>query len=324
MAKDKQYDTPVENVTDGEAAQPRPRHRPLKYETVEQLDRAINAYFDMCDPHTQRRVVDCRINEKGETIWREREVMTEQKPYTISGLANALGVSRQTILNYAERPSRRVAKIKMSCYIIFGASGTGPNGTAVTSVTLTSSQLQSAPAANDIPDSSPSLLRRRRNIWLDPSKVDPPCYQIRGRFPLAGSPYRSGCVDRGGAHRAVLRLSDLADDVTSGRHGEEGHGPQSPACWGREVVPKANKRTWHSRPAGGYAGCRPSSDEYDDRALRPMRAEYSTWTRARQRMPEGCVRCLVQLHRASPSPCYIRIRRRPVLGGLISEYERVA
>jgi hypothetical protein len=104
MATDKQYDTPLENVTDGEAAQPRPRHRPLKYETVEQLDRAINAYFDMCDPHTQRRVVDCGINEKGETIWREREVMTEQKPYTISGLANALGVSRQTLLNYAERP----------------------------------------------------------------------------------------------------------------------------------------------------------------------------------------------------------------------------
>jgi hypothetical protein len=59
-----------------------PVGRPLKYKTVDELDRAINAYFDMCDPHTQRRVVDCGINEKGETIWREREVMTEQKPYT--------------------------------------------------------------------------------------------------------------------------------------------------------------------------------------------------------------------------------------------------
>ena len=43
----------------------RPVGRPLKFETVKQLDRAINAYFDMCDPHTQRRVVDCGINEKG-------------------------------------------------------------------------------------------------------------------------------------------------------------------------------------------------------------------------------------------------------------------
>jgi hypothetical protein len=66
-----------------------PGGRPLKYETVEEVDRAINAYFDLCDPHTQRRVVDCGINEKGETIWREREVMTEQQPYTMSGLARS-------------------------------------------------------------------------------------------------------------------------------------------------------------------------------------------------------------------------------------------
>jgi hypothetical protein len=50
MATDKKYDTPTENIADREADQPRPRHRPLKYETVEQLDRDINAYFDMCDP----------------------------------------------------------------------------------------------------------------------------------------------------------------------------------------------------------------------------------------------------------------------------------
>lgn len=81
-----------------------PGGRPLKFETPDSLDRAINAYFDMCDPHTQRRVVDCGINEKGETIWREREVMTEQQPYTVSGLARSLGVSRQTLLNYRERP----------------------------------------------------------------------------------------------------------------------------------------------------------------------------------------------------------------------------
>lgn len=52
-----------------------PKHAggaPLKYETPELLDRAINAYFAMCDPHTQRRVVDCGINEQGETLARAR------------------------------------------------------------------------------------------------------------------------------------------------------------------------------------------------------------------------------------------------------------
>ncbi|MGW5074055.1 terminase small subunit [Rhodococcus sp. NPDC004095] len=80
-----------------------PVGRPLKYKTVEELDRAISAYFDMCDPHTQRRVVDCGINEKGETIWRDREVMTEQQPYTVSGLARALGIDRDTLINYKKR-----------------------------------------------------------------------------------------------------------------------------------------------------------------------------------------------------------------------------
>lgn len=86
--------------------QPIPKHaggRPLKFETVELLDQAIRAYFDSCNPHTQRRVVDCGINEAGETIWREREVMTEQQPYTVSGLARALGITRDTLINYKER-----------------------------------------------------------------------------------------------------------------------------------------------------------------------------------------------------------------------------
>lgn len=61
-------DQPTQDVEDKN-----PVGRPLKYKTVEEPERAINAYFDMCDPHTQRRVVDCGINEKGETIWRHRE-----------------------------------------------------------------------------------------------------------------------------------------------------------------------------------------------------------------------------------------------------------
>lgn len=47
--------------------------------------------------------MDCGINEKGETIWREREVTTEQQPYTVSGLARALAVDRDTPVNYTKR-----------------------------------------------------------------------------------------------------------------------------------------------------------------------------------------------------------------------------
>src|SRR4051794_34581940 len=79
------------------------RHRPLIFETPADLQQAIDAYFDMCDPHKEEQLVEAGVNKRGETIWEKREVMTQQLPYTISGLANALGVTRQTLLNYADR-----------------------------------------------------------------------------------------------------------------------------------------------------------------------------------------------------------------------------
>jgi hypothetical protein len=48
--------------------------RPLKYQSVEELEEAIEQYFAECDE--------------------------QQKPYTVSGLAYALGTNRQTLLNY--------------------------------------------------------------------------------------------------------------------------------------------------------------------------------------------------------------------------------
>jgi hypothetical protein len=51
--------------------------RPLKFQSVEELQQKIDEYFELCD-------------EKG-------------KPYTISGLAYFLGTNRQTLLNYEER-----------------------------------------------------------------------------------------------------------------------------------------------------------------------------------------------------------------------------
>ena len=101
MAEDKTPSTtPQEDQDDP------PKHpggRPLKYETVEELDQAIRAYFDLCDPHIEDRVVDAGVNQRGETIWQKREVMTEQKPYLMTGLARALGVDRKTLKNYGKR-----------------------------------------------------------------------------------------------------------------------------------------------------------------------------------------------------------------------------
>lgn len=51
--------------------------RPLKYTSVEDMQRDIDKYFVECD-------------EKG-------------KPYTVSGLAYALGTNRQTIINYESK-----------------------------------------------------------------------------------------------------------------------------------------------------------------------------------------------------------------------------
>src|SRR6478752_1245829 len=75
---------------------------PFKFTDVQTLEVAIQAYFDSCDPHVQRKVVDAGINQQGETIWAERAVMTGQRPYTMSGLARALEVSRRTLIEYAK------------------------------------------------------------------------------------------------------------------------------------------------------------------------------------------------------------------------------
>lgn len=51
--------------------------RPLKFESVEQMEEAINKYFKECDD--------------------------KHRPYTVSGLANALDTTRQTLINYEGR-----------------------------------------------------------------------------------------------------------------------------------------------------------------------------------------------------------------------------
>lgn len=59
-----------------------PVGRPLKFKTPEELEAAIDAYFDACDRANVEELV---------------------KPYTMSGLAIAMGIDRTTLCNYAHR-----------------------------------------------------------------------------------------------------------------------------------------------------------------------------------------------------------------------------
>lgn len=77
--------------------------RPLTYATAADLNQAIQLYFDRCDPHVVKTMVATGFNTNGQTMFDTREVLTEQKPYTMSGLARAIGLTRQSLLNYQDR-----------------------------------------------------------------------------------------------------------------------------------------------------------------------------------------------------------------------------
>lgn len=74
--------------------------RPLKFETVAELKQLIETYFNTCDPHTEMRRVETGVKQDGTTNWATREVMTEQRPYTVLGLARALKTTRDTLIDY--------------------------------------------------------------------------------------------------------------------------------------------------------------------------------------------------------------------------------
>lgn len=68
--------------------------RPLRFKTVADLQKAIDEYFDYCD----NRVKNVYIKEAGENV-----PVSYPAPYTMSGLARALGLSRQALSEYSHR-----------------------------------------------------------------------------------------------------------------------------------------------------------------------------------------------------------------------------
>lgn len=76
-----------------------PAGRPVKYETVEELQAIIDAYFAECNPHVEMGVF-FEKDKRGKQRRVEREYMTEQQPYTMAGLAWRVGLSRQGLMEY--------------------------------------------------------------------------------------------------------------------------------------------------------------------------------------------------------------------------------
>jgi DNA-binding XRE family transcriptional regulator len=129
-----------------------PGGRPLKFKTPEELQARIDEYFAYCEPHPEQVVVhkfheieEEYINDKGEKKTHKitdrsrapQEVVewriSERIPYTITGLANFLGTSRQTIINYESKDeffdTIKAAKDKVEEYWehqLLGSHATGP------------------------------------------------------------------------------------------------------------------------------------------------------------------------------------------------------
>jgi len=64
--------------------------RHLKYKTTQELESAINYYFRRCDSNQEEF-----ISKDGETFTK-----TVPVPYTVEGICEVLGITRQTLLNY--------------------------------------------------------------------------------------------------------------------------------------------------------------------------------------------------------------------------------
>ncbi|THG30685.1 terminase small subunit [Naasia lichenicola] len=88
---------------DNDSEQPNPVGRPLKFKTVEDLELAIQNYFAECDPHTEKTLVEVGRDSHDNMLFDSRLRITEQKPYTVSGLARSLGIDRDTLINYKKR-----------------------------------------------------------------------------------------------------------------------------------------------------------------------------------------------------------------------------
>lgn len=121
-----------------------PGGRPLLFKDATELQAKIDAYFAECDPHlidttewVESRDSKGKLNkdENGLNFLIEvhHKVITPQIPYSVTGLALALGTNRETLINYEEREeffdTIKKAKLKIENYLELQLQGTSPTGT---------------------------------------------------------------------------------------------------------------------------------------------------------------------------------------------------
>ncbi|WMM74456.1 terminase small subunit [Rhodococcus pyridinivorans] len=73
--------------------------RPLKFQSVAELQRKIDEYFGECDSHVATRQY-FKKKADGTQYLAEEEYLTDQQPYTVNGLAYALDTSRDVLIDY--------------------------------------------------------------------------------------------------------------------------------------------------------------------------------------------------------------------------------
>jgi hypothetical protein len=80
-----------------------PAGRPPKFKTASEMQKAIDAYFESC----------WGLDRDGNKI--------QLRPYTVTGLANSIGMERKTLLDYQERDefssTIKEAKKKVAQYV---------------------------------------------------------------------------------------------------------------------------------------------------------------------------------------------------------------
>lgn len=91
--------------------------RPPKYKTVPELEKLIDAYFESC--WTEKIDMFGNIVYKKDSKGNKSElpVMVQFRPYTITGLALAIGTTRETLLDYEHKDkfSYTIKRAKERC-----------------------------------------------------------------------------------------------------------------------------------------------------------------------------------------------------------------
>lgn len=102
--------------------------RPLKWSTPEELEADCQEYFRSCWSYKRDSEYKFILDDEGKKI-----PIEQVRPYTVSGLAVALGTCRLTLINYSKRDrfinTIKKAKGIIECYVeerLMTGKATGP------------------------------------------------------------------------------------------------------------------------------------------------------------------------------------------------------